>query len=236
MGIIVAIGGGETEKGETIKIDKNIMRMSGKKNPRLLYISTASDQEPKCSAPMIAHFKDLGCVVSHLNLILDDYTDEEIHRMILDEDIIYVGGGDTIRLYHVFRSLHVDRYLREAYDKGVILSGASAGAMIWFSYGHTDSRAYYTKDWQYCRIPCLGFVKALLSPHFAPHRKVLMDKMYEEGESFPGVALENRTCLVIRDGIATPYRDDPNAKVHIYYPTASGYRIWNPEDGEKFDL
>ena len=236
MGIIVAIGGGETEAGETIKIDRNIIRMSGRSDPRLLYISTASEMEPKCSAPMIAHFTSLGCRVSHLNLILDNYTDEEIHGMILDQDIIYVGGGDTIRLYHVFRSLGVDKYLYEAYDRGVILSGASAGAMIWFSYGHTDSLAYYTKDWHYTRIPCLGFVRALLSPHFAPHRKVLMDKMYEEGESFPGVALENRTCLVIRDGVATPYRDDPNARVHIYYPTADGYRIWNPADGEKFDL
>ena len=236
MGIIVAIGGGETTAGETVKIDRNIMRMSGKTEPRLLYISTASDLEPNVSAPMITHFTDLGCKVSHLNLILDDFTDDEIRSMIFSQDIIYVGGGDTIRLYHVFRSLGVDKYLREAHDRGIILSGASAGAMIWFSYGHTDSRSYYTKKWSYARIPCLGFVRALLSPHFAPHRKVLMDKMYEEGESFPGIGLENRTSLVIRDGVATTYRDDPEAKVHVYYPTASGYRIYYPQDGEKFEI
>jgi len=236
MGIIVPIGGGDTLTGGTIKIDKNIIRMTGKKNPRMLYISTASDMEPRVSTPMIAHFRDLGCEMSKLNLILDDYTDEEIRNMVLDQDVIYVGGGDTIRLFHVFRSMKMDKYLHEAYEKGVILSGVSAGAQIWFTYGHSDSRSYYTHDWQYARVPCLGFVRGILSPHFSESRKILMDKMYEEGETLPGVGLDNGTALVIRDGVATPIRDDPEAKVRIYRHTEGGYEVCEPADREKFEM
>lgn len=236
MGIICAIGGGNTAAGETIKIDKNLIRMSGKKHPKLLYISTASDLEPKVSKPMITHFRDLGCEVSHLNLILDDFSDDEIHDMVVNTDIIYVGGGDTIRLYHVFRSMHVDKYLREAYEKGVILSGVSAGAQIWFTYGHSDSKSYYTHDWQYSKVRGLNFVPGIVSPHFAEHRKVLFDKMYEEGESYPGIAIDNGAAVVIRDGVGTPIRGIPDAKVRIYYPTATGYKVIEPADGEKFDL
>ena len=237
MGTIVAVGGGNIPAGETSKIDKTIIWLSGKKNPRLLYISTASDREPKVSTPMIAHFSDMGCDVSHLNLIIDSFTDDEIHKMIVDADIIYIGGGDTIRLYHVFRSTGVDRYLREAYDRGVILSGVSAGAMIWFSYGHTDSLAYYMSDWKYKRIPCLGYIPAILSPHFNDNRKKLLAELYEQGESFPALGLEDRTAMVFRDGVGTVIRDVPEANAYIYYPTAKGeVKIVVPAEGEKFDF
>ncbi len=237
MGTIVAIGGGNVAAGETIKIDKTLKWLSGKKKPRLLFISTASPAEPRYSQSMIHHFSAMGCEVSHLNLILDGFAPVEIRSMIVDSDIVYIGGGDSIRLYHVFRSMNVDSYLREAYDKGVILAGISAGAMIWFSYGHTDSLSFYTKDWSYSRFAYLGYIKALFSPHCSGERRADLDTMYSSGESFPGVALEDRTAMVYRDGVCTVIRETPEVNGYVYYPTADGsFKVHVPGEKENFDL
>ena len=237
MGTIVAIGGGNVAAGETIKIDKTLRWLTGKKKPTMLFISTASPNEPRYSQSMIHHFSAMGFTVSHLNLILDSYADAEIRSMIVDSDIVYIGGGDSIRLYHVFRSMKIDCYLREAYDKGVILAGISAGAMIWFSYGHTDSLSFYTKDWSYSRFGCLGYIRALFSPHCSGERRADLDRMYKSGESFPGVALEDRTAMVYRDGVCTVIREDEGVNGYVYYPTADGsYRVRIPQEKENFDL
>ncbi len=237
MGTIVAIGGGNVAAGETIKTDKTLKWLTGKKDPRMLFISTASPAEPRYSQSMIHHFSAMGFKVSHLNLILDSFDDTEIRSMIVDSDIVYIGGGDSIRLFHVLRSMRVDSYLREAYEKGVILAGISAGAMIWFSYGHTDSLSFYTKDWSYSRFGCLGYIKALFSPHCSGERRADLDRMYAAGESFPGVALEDRTAMVFRDGVCTLIREDPEVNGYVYYPTASGsFRVHIPKEKESFDL
>ena len=58
--------------------------------------------------------------------------------MILDADIIYVGGGDTVRMMEKWKEYNVNSYLKEAYEKGVVLSGISAGSICWFEFGHSD--------------------------------------------------------------------------------------------------
>lgn len=238
MGTIVAIGGGKVAAGDTIKTDKTLKWLTGKKNPKMTFISTASNSEPAYSHSMIHHFSAMGFEVTHLNLILDSYTEPEIRDMIVCADIVYIGEGDVIRLYHVLRSMKVDGYLHEAYDKGVILAGISAGAMIWFSYGHTDSLSFYTKDWSYSRFGGLGLIRAFFSPHAdKKERRDDFEVNYAEGETFPGIALENRCAMVYRNGVCTLIREDEGVNGFVYYPTADGgFKVHTPAEKEKFDL
>ena len=72
---------------------------------------------------------------------------------ILDQDIVYVGGGNTKSMLAVWREWGLDIILKEAYNKNIILSGVSAGAICWFDKGITDS----WKESQ-ATLNCLGFV------------------------------------------------------------------------------
>lgn len=238
MGTIVAIGGGKVAAGDTIKTDKTLKWLTGKKNPKMTFISTASCSEPSYSRSMLHHFSAMGFDAMHLNLILDGYGEAEIREMIVGADVVYIGEGDVIRLYHVLRSMRVDSYLREAYDKGVILAGISAGAMIWFSYGHTDSLSFYTKDWSYSRFGGLGMIKAFFSPHAdKKERRADFEALYTKGETFPGIALENRTAVIYRDGVCTIIREDEGVNGYVYYPTADGgFKVHIPAEKEKFDI
>jgi len=65
---------------------------------------------------------------------------DNLRRRLVDQDIIFVGGGNTANMLAIWRVHGVEELLREAYQKGVVLCGTSAGAVCWFSPGSiTDS-------------------------------------------------------------------------------------------------
>src|SRR3989344_5093693 len=133
---IVAVGGGEIGRPgtsiETEKIDKETIKLSGKKHPKLLFIPTASSDSEGYVEVVKKYFgKRLGCKVDVLRLLKSKPNRREIRKKILGTDIVYVGGGITLKMMAVWRKLGVDSILEVAVRKGIVLSGVSAGAVCW---------------------------------------------------------------------------------------------------------
>src|ERR1700691_5945627 len=96
---IVAIGGGKIAARETLPIDREIIRLSKKKNPKLLFIPTASSDSEIYWKQIQEHFGNfLRCKTDVLFLIKEHPSREQIRRKILSADIIYVGGGNTLQM------------------------------------------------------------------------------------------------------------------------------------------
>lgn len=165
---IVAIGGGEIAKHETLTIDKRIIKLTGKKRPKVLFIPTASsDDESYCQKVFKYYGEELGCKVSILYLCSGIVSKKEIKNSILGADIIYVGGGNTLKMMKIWRRLGVDKLLKKAWAHGIVLCGISAGAMCWFESGHSDSMSFYDpKKWDYIKVRGLGFLKGTMCPHY----------------------------------------------------------------------
>ena len=89
---------------------------------------------------------------------------DEIGEKIFSSDIIYVGGGDTTTMLKIWKQLGVDKMLYEAYQKGIVLSGISAGAICWFEY--YDNMDDITDIEDLDIISGLGFVKGFGVPHY----------------------------------------------------------------------
>lgn len=198
---IVAIGGGEIGRPgfpvETIKIDKEIINLTGKKNPRLIFIPTASSDSESYFEVVKKHFgKRLGCKVDVLYLIKDKISKKQIKEKILNADIIYVGGGNTAKLMKVWKTTGVDKMFNEAGKKGVVLSGISAGSICWFRYGLSDSRRFSNADAKMIKIAGLNLINALHSPHydFEPQRKPALKEMMKKT---PGVAIAIENCCAM---------------------------------------
>lgn len=202
---IVAIGGGSIIKLETLAIDKEIVSLSGKKNPRLLFIPTASgDPENYVKAVKKVYGKKLGCKVDRLLLLREKPDKKEIEDKISSADIIYVGGGNTLKMMKLWRKLGVDRLLRAAYNNGTVLCGISAGAICWFEYGHSDSMSFYhPDDWDYIRVKGLKLLKGILCPHFngqtrgIKRRKSFSQMIQKIGGS--GLAIDNHAAVLFRN-------------------------------------
>lgn len=202
---IVAIGGGEIGKPgfpiETTKIDKEIIRLTGKKNPRLLFIPTASEDSESYFTTVEKYFgRKLGCKTDVLYLTKAKLSKEQIKNKILSADIIYVGGGNTFKMIKTWKKFNVDKILKEAHEKGIVLSGLSAGAICWFKYGNSDSRKMKNPKAPLIKVSGLNFIPALLCPHYdsEKHRKLDLKKMMTK-TSVVAIALDNCCAIEIID-------------------------------------
>lgn len=151
---IVAIGGGEIRTRGTAPIDREIIRLSNKKNPKLLFIPTASSDSESYWKHVQEHFGTfLKCKTDVLFLIKERPAKAQIRKKILSADVIYVGGGNTLQMMRLWRRLGVDRLLISAYENGTVLSGISAGSICWFDSGHSDSMSFYNpQKWKYINV------------------------------------------------------------------------------------
>ena len=204
--MIVAIGGGNIRTRATLPIDREIIRLARKRNPKLLFIPTASSDSEEYWKHVQEYFGGfLKCRTDVLFLIKEHPSREEIRKKILSADIIYVGGGNTLLMMRVWRRLGVDRLLRSAYENGTVLSGISAGSICWFDSGHSDSMSFYNpRSWKYIKVRGLGLIHGIHCPHYngvtlgVPRRHHFREMIRKTGGV--GIAIENRCALVFIDG------------------------------------
>jgi len=205
---IIAIGGGEIGRPgypiETTGIDREIIRLTGKRHPKLLFIPTASSDSEDYTEAIKKHFgKRLGCEVDTLLLIKEKPILKKISDKILGADIVYVGGGNTLKMLNLWKKLGVDRILQKTYAKtDTVLSGLSAGAICWFKYGNSDSKLKSTGN--LARIRGLNYIDALACPHYNAERirRPALKSMMKITE---GVGLAFDNCCAI-EVIGDKYR------------------------------
>ena len=205
---IVAIGGGNIRTRSTAAIDREIIRLSNKKNPKLLFIPTASsDSGPYCEHVEEYFGKFLKCKTDVLFLIKERPSKEQIRKKIQWADVIYVGGGNTLLMMRLWRRLEVDRLLISAYERGTVVCGISAGSICWFDSGHSDSMSFYNpRKWKYINVHGLGLIKGIHCPHYngmtrgAPRRRDFRDMIRKIGGI--GIAIENNCAIEFIDGRA----------------------------------
>lgn len=198
---IVAIGGGELRERETLRIDATIVELAARRRPRALFVPTASnDAEGYWETFRSVYGEELGCATDVL-WSYDRY--ESAHdaaRRIDAADIVYVGGGNTLRMMKRWRRLGIDAMLRDAAARGAVMSGISAGAICWFRYGTSDSRRFYDPtDETLIRVSGLGLVDAVVSPHHVrePHRAAGLREVMRR-TSGVGLALDDGAAIVVR--------------------------------------
>jgi peptidase E len=123
----------------------------------------------------------------------------DIDAFIGEQDIVYVGGGNTVSMLAVWRAHGVDRALRSAYDAGVVMAGMSAGANCWFEACTTDSYQLGRAD---ALLDGLGFVAGSFTPHYdtEPARRPAVLELVGEGALPGGYACDEYATVHIVDG------------------------------------
>jgi len=222
---IVSIGGGAIAEGLTLGIDREIVRLTGKSRPRLLFIPTASGDDPEYCGNAEKHFGGrLGCRVETLLVWKKHPPAAEIARKIRAADIIYVGGG---------KHLGIDRLIRAAGRRGAVLCGLSAGSICWYRWGNSDSWAKGPHDKTLIRVSGLGLLPGLICPHYdgEAHREESLKRMMRRT---PGVAIALQDCSAI-EIVGDRWRvvlSKPGQKVfRVYRRRGRDHREALPADG-----
>ncbi len=193
---IIAIGGGGFGRspGEGL-IEKYILDQSKKKVPSICFIPTATGDNEAYKVNYYSTFSKLDCSSTHLDFFKRT---PDLQDLILNQDIIFVGGGNTKSMLAVWKDWGLDLILKEAYEKGVIMSGVSAGAICWFDQGITDS---WSEDLKV--MDCLGFVKGACCPHYdeEPQRRPSLKKFLSQKVLESCYAVDAGCALHIQDEI-----------------------------------
>ena len=109
------------------------------REPRILFLPTASGDTAAQIAAFHARFADRFCVAEHLSLFRLHELRRPLAEIVLSQDVVYVGGGSMRNLLAIWRAHELDRLLICAWRRGIVLAGISAGAMCWFQGGITRS-------------------------------------------------------------------------------------------------
>ncbi len=120
------------EWGNTL-LDDYVLALTGVARPRICFLPTASGDADHYVVRFYRAFPANRCESSHISLFRRETGVGDPRAHLLDQDIIYVGGGSLVSLLGTWRAHGIDMYLREAWERGVILCGGSAGALCWFT-------------------------------------------------------------------------------------------------------
>lgn len=117
-------------------------------------------------------------------------------EVLLNMDAILVTGGNTLNMMAIWKAQGIDRILKDAWEKGILLSGGSAGSLCWFEHGTTDSRPK-----EISIVECLGFLEGSHCPHYDSEtsRKPLYHHHIKSGSLKPGFAVDDRAAILFND-------------------------------------
>lgn len=211
---IVAMGGGGfSMEPDNLLLDRYVLALAPQPTPTVCFIPTASGDSEGYIARFYAAFAALPCTPTHLSLFKPPAAD--LRSFVLAHDVLYVGGGNTRNMLTLWRDWGLDHILREAWERGIILAGLSAGAICWFAQGVTDSLTGTLSV-----LPCLGFLSGSACPHYdgEPARRPAYQRLLAAGALDPGYAID--------DGVALHFTPaDHLAAIVSSRPHARAYRL-----------
>lgn len=195
MGTIIALGGGCYADGEVMPIFERIVKESGAKNPKVVFLPTAGHDDTEGDEPIWESFESLGCTVETLKLTDERNSREYIYQTITNADIIYAGGGNLEFMMNTLKATGADKALKDAYESGKVLSGLSSGAMCWFETGYDDCG----ENGSFVFLDCLGILPYCYCPHFVSERWRSFETAVKD-LSISGVGVEDGAALIYKDG------------------------------------
>ena len=210
---IIAMGGMALPPDlDNLLLVKYFLEQTGRKKPRVLFVGTATGDAEPGRVRFYAGFSQFACKPAHLSFFAR--TPRDLESLALEQDAIFVGGGNTRSMLAVWRDWGFDTCLRKAWERGTVLGGGSAGSICWFDHGVTDSIAG-----PLTALPCLGFLGGSNCPHYDSERdrRPTFRKLVARGSIPDGVAAD--------DGVALHYIDGRLAHVVSSLKSAKGYRV-----------
>ena len=213
VGHIVAMGGGHPA------LDAFLVGLSGSERPRVCFVGTATGDNHSYALGFFARFAGLDCVPTWLPLF--GVPKRPAADVLADQDVIYVGGGNTASMLAVWARHGVDVALRDAWERGAVLGGPSAGGICWFDSGVTDSFRVELDPID----GCLGFLAGSFCPHYdSEERRAPAYRQLIASARLPaGHAAD--------DGVGLHFAGTELVEAVTARPDASAYRL-QAHDGE----
>jgi peptidase E len=207
---IVGLGGGGDTEDQTRRLYEYVLGLTGKQKPKLLYVPTAAAES---NGAIVGFYELFRGRAERDHLRTFPWPPEDLRGLILSQDAICVGGGNTANMLAIWKVHGIDVLLREAWENGIVLWGASAGMICWFEAGVTDSFGPQLEG-----LDCLGLLPGSACPHYdgeeerRPRYRALVAGGFPEG-------------IAADDGVALHYAGTELVEIVTCRPGAAAYRV-----------
>jgi peptidase E len=212
---IVALGG--SFPGTHPPIDDFLVGLTGRERPRVCFLGTATGD---AADRIVGFYEAYAARAEAWHLELFGIPEPGDRARLVEQDLIWVGGGNTASMLAVWRAHGIDEALREAWERGAVLAGSSAGCICWFDAGVTDSFGA-----ELSALRCLGFLPGSACPHYdgEERRRPTFRRLVAAGELPPGFAAD--------DGAGLRFVGTELCEVVSAISGAGGYRV-EPRDDD----
>ena len=217
---IVAIGGGEigttNEKPYNLKeIDKEIVKMTGKAHPVLLFLGF-NERANYFFGTLKKHYMELGAQCTYLKFT--EFSNQKtVESKFKRANIIYINGGNTMIYMREIKKYGLDKYIIEASKRDVVLAGISAGAICYHKLGSSDSRTYKENINKFTKVNGIGIVEALFSPHYSNSKRPLDIQRMTKNLKMVSICADDCTALVIDGEDYKVLKSKTDAKIQKCY-------------------
>ena len=193
---IIAIGGVEVSPESDKELDNFILNHSKKMKNNIGFLGTASKDDKEKINKFYKRFENTSSELSHFNLTSNI---NDFHEWLLSKDIVYVGGGNTFYMLEIWKKNSLEQVFKKAYEKGIILSGVSAGAACWFDWILSDSMGQGFEP-----LKGINLIEGSCTPHSCNIERINKFEFNIKNNKLPkGVAIDDGVAVVFIDGKPT---------------------------------
>ena len=193
---IIAIGGVGVTPESDESLDHFILNQLKKTKNNIGFLGTASKDDNEKVEKFYKKFDNSNSELSHFNLTssVNGFSD-----WLLSKDLVYVGGGNTSFMLEIWRKNNFEQVFKIAYEKGIILSGVSAGAVCWFDWILSDSMGQGFKP-----LKGINILEGSCTPHSSNIERINEFEINIKNNKLPrGIAIDDGVAVVFIDGKPT---------------------------------
>jgi peptidase E len=193
------------------------LRLTGEGRPRVLFVMTASGDNNGYLAMSYQAMSDLSVDADHLSLFT--MPNQDVDEALGRADVVWVGGGSVANLLAVWRLHGVDDAMRDAWERGVVLAGVSAGSICWHVGGPTDSYGPTLR----LETPALGLLPFGNGVHYdsEEQRRPLLHSLVADGSLPASYATDDRVGILYEGiepvAVVTDQDVDPQSGPAAYH-------------------
>ena len=193
---IIAIGGVGVSPESDKSLDLFILGQLKKTKNNIGFLGTASKDDNEKIEKFYNKFENSNTELSHFNLTSNV---NGFSEWLLSKDLVYVGGGNTSFMLEIWKENKFEQQFKIAYEKGIILSGVSAGAVCWFDWILSDSMGQGFKP-----LKGINILEGSCTPHSSNIERINEFEININNNKLPkGVAIDDGVAVVFIDGKPT---------------------------------
>ena len=190
---IIAIGGGGFTHQLDQSLDQFVIDKLKRTNNKIGFLATASKDDEKKISLFYKRFENTEFELSHFNLTSNT---NGFSEWIMSKDLVYIGGGNTVFMLEIWKKNKLEHIFKDAYEKGTILSGISAGAVCWFDWILSDSVGPGFKP-----LRGINLISGSCTPHSSNIERINQFESDIKNNKLPqGIAIDDGVAVVFIDG------------------------------------